>query len=380
MTMTPFPIPPSVLILALDGFPPDAITAELTPSLAALARQGASAPTGGIAPLPSSTHPGFADLLTGASAERHGIRANGPADPAIPGWAGSATVRVPTLLARCRAAGIPTTAVAGDLSLYPLLGLADADGTWPEGPRLPDGIALDPLGGVPNEAVGTRAIVALTKRRHGPVVAFVHLNEADTVGHLHGPSSPAAQDTYHETDRLVGRLLRSIFPDWWRWIVIVVSDHGMEEVRDPRGVDPLKLPGIPAIADAWVSEHGSAWLHLRPGVDDTAISAALGPRPEVTGWERRGPVLRIDGRPGIAWEDGTIRYQGMHGGPTTSRTVAIVGGGHPLVPRLAAAVTAEPPALRDWAPTIAGTFGILLPEAEGRDLLAGPVARTDEAA
>jgi hypothetical protein len=60
----------------------------------------------------------------------------------------------------------------------------------------------------------------------------------------------------------------------------------------------------------------------------------------------------------------------IHGGPGTRGTLAIVGGGHPAMPRLAHAIMERPPGLRDWAVTIAGLLGVVMPAADGQDLLA----------
>jgi hypothetical protein len=48
--------------------------------------------------------------------------------------------------------------------------------------------------------------------------------------------------------------------------------------------------------------------------------------------------------------------------------MAVVGGGHPAVPEIAAAIQTRAPRLRDWAPTLARVLNVELPEAEGFDL------------
>jgi hypothetical protein len=60
--------------------------------------------------------------------------------------------------------------------------------------------------------------------------------------------------------------------------------------------------------------------------------------------------------------------RGAHGGPSTTRNVAVISGGHPIVSLIAERIAATPPHLADWAPTIAAVLGVDLPEAEGQDL------------
>jgi hypothetical protein len=60
---------------------------------------------------------------------------------------------------------------------------------------------------------------------------------------------------------------------------------------------------------------------------------------------------------------------GIHGSVATARTMAIVGGGHPAVPEIAASIRERLPRLRDWAPTLACLMNVALPHAEGLDLL-----------
>jgi len=60
---------------------------------------------------------------------------------------------------------------------------------------------------------------------------------------------------------------------------------------------------------------------------------------------------------------------GFHGAPITARTVALVGGGHPAVSRIAGAIAGRRPHLADWAPTLAPLLGIDIGRVDGRDLL-----------
>jgi hypothetical protein len=61
--------------------------------------------------------------------------------------------------------------------------------------------------------------------------------------------------------------------------------------------------------------------------------------------------------------------RGTHGGPRTRTQVAVVTGGHPLVPRLAATTAARRVTAADWAPTVAALLDLELPRATGHSLL-----------
>src|SRR5204862_3038172 len=123
-----------VVLLGLDGFPPEAISPELTPRLWALGEQGGHHAAGGRCALPSTTYPGFSTLLTGRLPARHGVRAtitSGPRPGVIPGWAGLRRVQAPTVFDTCRAGDVRSVAILGDHMLYGLLGVEAADLVWP---------------------------------------------------------------------------------------------------------------------------------------------------------------------------------------------------------------------------------------------------------
>ena len=85
-------------------------------------------------------------------------------------------------------------------------------------------------------------------------------------------------------------------------------------------------------------------------------------------------MLLIAGDPGIRFVAGPasdkVKYlRGVHGGPGSTATLALVAGGHPAVARIARAIAAQPPHLAEWAPTIAALLSVPLPSAEGRNLL-----------
>jgi hypothetical protein len=91
----------------------------------------------------------------------------------------------------------------------------------------------------------------------------------------------------------------------------------------------------------------------------------------VAAWRWRDPnILLLLAETGRVFAAPHIHLGGVHGSISTTRTLAIVGGGHPDVPVVARAISVRPPQLKDWAPTIAAVLDLDLPDAEGRNLAA----------
>jgi hypothetical protein len=81
-------------------------------------------------------------------------------------------------------------------------------------------------------------------------------------------------------------------------------------------------------------------------------------------------VLLIAAEPGVRFGmESTKGIRGIHGGPNTTTTLALVAGSHPAVRRIAEAIADRPPHLADWAPTIAALLGVPFPAGDGRNLL-----------
>ena len=123
--------------------------------------------------------------------------------------------------------------------------------------------------------------------------------------------------------------------------------------------------------DAYIPDGGAALIHLRPKADPQQAGTALQRIDGVQTWLIGDTSLLIAGaQPGRIFKAPRYSSGGFHGAPATARTVALVGGGHPQVLRLAAALTRRRPHLADWAPTLAPILGVEMPGADGANLLA----------
>lgn len=363
---------PRVILLSLDGFNHGAVSWELTPRLWALRAQGGWAPEGGCCDLPAVTYVSHASLATGTPPAAHGLTSNLAASPkpgTVPGWAGEARVRTPTLFDALREAGLRAAAICGDQHLIGIMRAHQADIVWPSGGLLPEGTPTCPSGYALNAAVRMPLLEAVADRDLRFV--FGHLNETDTWGHRFGPDHAETRRAYAAADAIVGEISDRLRPEWPRVVLIVLSDHGMEQVSAEQPVDLLADASVRAAFAAVVADGGSALARVRDGVSVVAAGSALWNVPGVSAWcELRPGVLLIAGEPGVRFAAGPAKgVRGVHGGPGSTTTLALVAGGHPAVRRLAAAIARRPPHLIDWAPTITALLGVPFPTAQGRNLL-----------
>ena len=204
--------------------------------------------------------------------------------------------------------------------------------------------------------------------RDGLDLVFGHFNESDTVGHDHGPESDAARECYAATDVVMGQVLDAVRHRWDETVVIIVSDHDMQPRDDSAPID--LTASADGLWDLYVPDGGAALVHLRPDVDDASAGAGLERINGVETWRPGGPEMVIAGaKRGRIFAAPRYPARGFHGAPATARTVALVGGGHPMVARVAAVIERRRPHLADWAPSLAPLLGIDLRNADGVNFL-----------
>lgn len=360
-----------VVLLSLDAFPHHAVSPALTPRLWALGEAGGIAPDGGRCPLPSATYTCHGTLLTGRLPEEHRVWSGLAADPrpgVVPGWAGEARVAAPTLFDACHAAGIRCAAITGDHHLYAILGANAADLAWPPGGIVPAAAPICPFGYLTNEAVHQPLLDAVADDAIG--FLFGHLNETDTLGHLLGTDHPDTRACYAATDAIVGEVVDALAADWARTVLVVVSDHGMAPFPHTPPIDLLAHAAVRGVAREVLPQGGSALVRPGPNVDVAHASAVLASVPGIAGARAVAPELLLVEAESGQWFAVTPppRLRGYHGGRDATRTLTVVGGGHPAVSAIARAIREQPPHLADWAPTIAAMLGLDLPAGEGRNL------------
>jgi hypothetical protein len=306
--------------------------------------------------------------MTGLKPMNTGIRTTAHREGAVPGWAGSDRLVVPTIAHSVRDSGLRAAVVVGDHRLQRVLRLDDFGEAWPSEASIPDGTPLDAHGYPTNEAVRPHLLEAA----RDPNIDFLfgHLNETDTVAHDTGPQSAASGECARATDLIVGEMLDALAPDWDRTIVIVTSDHDVEPRFPYPPIDPTAGAECAGLVDNWIADGSAAWVKLPPGADSHMVIGVLSNLAGVEEWRWREPDrLLLLASPGRVFASEHLPVGGIHGSVSTSRTLAIVGGGHPVVDELAAAIAERPPRLHDWAPTLRAVLGLEPAASDGVNML-----------
>ena len=360
------------MLISVDALVVEAISEEITPHLLALAESGGWARDGQTIPLPSSTYPSHGSLLTGLLPERHSMRANAAyiaADPAAPAWFGRRRVAAPTLLSRSRAAGLRSAVALGDFRIYDVVGGEDATWAHPAGGQPGAEDSFDLFGYLTNAAVQPALLRGAADSELD--LLFGHYNEPDTWGHLFTSASGRARQSYAEVDAMIGDLLDAARADWDRLLVVVLSDHGMETLADTRYLSLRDIPGVARLVADEIEDGGSALVLPAPGVSAERVAAAFLASDEIAAATvtSLGDVI-VEAVQGVRFgSDSPAKvFQGGHGGPSTARGVAIVGGGHPAAARIGARIFTNTPGQIDWAPTIAAVLGLPTLPSDGVDL------------
>lgn len=198
-----------VVVVVLDGLRPDAIEAFNLLNVRQLMQLGAFSTTAQTVQ-PSLTWPALTSLLTGAHPSTHGIMSDTlhiprPKNPLTP---------MPELLAR---AGMPCSAFLGDVpAVYRVFGTRI-------GERL--GFHQVRFSGKHAHEVVLGARKQLMTQRRGLI--FLHLADADRVGHAHGWMTPSYREAACRVDAALGMLaaMTDVESDSGT-VVIALADHG----------------------------------------------------------------------------------------------------------------------------------------------------------
>lgn len=227
----------TVIMISLDGAKPEYFSAKTTPHIYSIVKNGWSGPMQPI--FPSITFPNHAALVTGCTAEQHGIVNNDFVDPVR----GKFDMSPDSTWMLCE----PLWVSAEKAGVHAAIAL------WPMSWTAWDGIRAHDY--FPNHAKSvSEAMKTPEKDRIAQIIAWLKLPTKERPGlimawfgsldhqaHLHGPKSPEVQSTAQHYDQLIGTLLNTLrhLPAAKTTDFILVSDHGMSTTKNYISLDYL---------------------------------------------------------------------------------------------------------------------------------------------
>jgi predicted AlkP superfamily pyrophosphatase or phosphodiesterase len=344
--------PTPLLLVSIDGYRADYLERGLSPTLAALARDGVRA---AMQPsFPSLTFPNHYTLVTGLRPDHHGIVNNTMYDAQLGKFTLSNRKAVSD--GRWWAQGTPLWETADRY------GLLTATMFWPGSEadihgRHPD--YWKPYDGTikPDERVDqVLAWLDLPPDRR-PSFLTLYFDAVDHAGHSYGPDSPQVDAALRETDQALARLVQGLKARGLldRINLIVLADHGM--VSTPLANSVLIERQIDLDQVQVVSLGVLAGFNPKPGHDFAAIEAKLErPHPHMQCWDKgRVPARLAYGRhprvpqllclANLGWRITTAEYLASHAGH-----VSLGEHGYDnAAPQMRAVFVARGPAFREGA-------------------------------
>lgn len=201
----PRPAPTRALLITVDGLRPDAVTPELTPSIARLAAEGSSTFTARSLS-PTYTIPNHVSMLTGLTPLTHEVTMiSDPGNLIVDGTVTEIAHAVG------RTSGIYVS--KDKLRLFHKRGALD------QYVQVDTGFA---------ETLIDRLVADLAEPETRWDLTFVHIADPDTIGHLEGWMSRIYLDAVKKSDELVGRILAALAENGLldETLLIVTADHG----------------------------------------------------------------------------------------------------------------------------------------------------------
>src|SRR5215831_3365846 len=247
--------PEHVILISVDGMPPDYYTAPeklglRVPTLTMM-KQGGAYAEGMEGVYPTVTYPQHTTMVTGLRPAAHGIVQNrifeAPTDPQTRYWYWYAkALKAETLWTVAKKAGRTTAAVG-----WPVTVGAEIDYNVPEiyepgeNPATWNWTAKHSTPGLLEKALGPdlkkdssvderlTSVGEFVIKNHGPNLLLLHLIELDGVHHRNGPRTKPAIETAEREDGYIRRIVEAtkqagIFE---KTTFFIVSDHGFADIN-----------------------------------------------------------------------------------------------------------------------------------------------------
>jgi predicted AlkP superfamily pyrophosphatase or phosphodiesterase len=275
-----------LILISIDGFRADYLDRGHTPTLSAMAAEGARARA--MRPsFPSVTFPNHYTLVTGRRPDRHGVVANTMEDPALGRFrirdAAAVTDRrwwedATPLWVTAKQQGLRTATMFWPGSE------AAIQGVRPDAWRkydydLPAAARVDTVLGWLGQPVGTR-----------PDFVTLYFEAVDSAGHEHGPDSPEVTEALRATDAALLRLRHGLQARGVEANIVVVSDHGMAAANTQILLDDI----VDVAKIRTVTEGAYVGIQPGPGFDAATEAALLKPAPHHQCWRKGELPARFD--------------------------------------------------------------------------------------
>jgi predicted AlkP superfamily pyrophosphatase or phosphodiesterase len=269
---------PYVVLVSLDGYRWDYNKKFAPPNLNALAGAGVQADA--LIPVyPSKTFPNHFSIITGLTADKHGIVSNEFYDPSRDaGFSLSDRKAVQDgSWCSCEPLWTAVEKQGGVTATYFFPGSeADIGGYHPN-------YYFNYDESTPNETRVKQALswLSLPEDRRPHFIAM-YMSDVDTANHQYGPDASQTRDAVMAVDRMIGQLREGIEKTGLPVNLIVVSDHGVEKLDDKK---KIILDDFADLSKFRVAGRGPQMLlYLNKGedpkiIDETAkkLKAARGP-------------------------------------------------------------------------------------------------------
>jgi predicted AlkP superfamily pyrophosphatase or phosphodiesterase len=264
--------PPVTILISIDGFRPDYLDRGITPNLAALRADGLFAP---MRPsFPTKTFPNHYTIVTGLRPDRHGITGNAMIDPARPGEMFTLGDPMQSLDAFWWDEAEPIWVTAERA------GIRTASMFWPGSEvaihevRPQDWMRFDQ-----HVSNVQRVNVVLDWMRRPaeirPLFVTLYFDTVDTAGHRYGVAAPETDAAIAEIDTRIGELVDGLAALGRTANIVIVSDHGMEDV------DAARVIQLDDFIDAasYILVESGPYAAIEPvtGTDDRVADALLVP-------------------------------------------------------------------------------------------------------
>ena len=423
--MTQTPRPDHVILISVDGMPPDYYTAPeklgvRVPTLTMM-KQGGAYADGMEGVYPTVTYPQHTTMVTGLRPAAHGIVQNrvfeAPSEPQTRYWYWYAkALKAETLWTVAKKAGLTTAAVG-----WPVTVGAEIDYNVPEiyepgeTPATWNWTAKHSTPGLLEKALGPdlkkdssvderlTSVSEFIIKNHRPNLLLLHLIELDGVHHRNGPRTKPGIETAEREDGYIHRIVEAtkqagIFE---KTTFFIVSDHGFADI-DKRFSPNVALAkeGLITLdgdgkATAWKAAAwpagGSCAIVLKDANDKEAEAKV---NTIFSKWakQERGPIkqivtraelrkleavpqaaLMLEAAPGYSFDDTLTGVEVRDSGETYKGTHGYL----PTDPRMRASLIIYGPGVRsgaklpltrmiDLAPSIASLLKLKLPQTEGK--------------